>query len=115
MGLLQGKCNNIKVRDRAKMVPLLSELGKIMRDEGKISIFFSLCNDPKVNWYLGMRQNKRPEPYAELFYCNISGDIYSNVTDFVDYFIMECDMQNWLSSPKIALPSSLQVAVHVII
>jgi hypothetical protein len=94
------------------MVPLLSELGKIMKNEGKISIFFSLCNDATVNWFLGIIHNKLAFIHT---HCNISGDFYSNVTEFVDYFIMECDMQNWLLSPRIALPTNLQVAVRVIV
>jgi hypothetical protein len=55
---LQGKCSTIKVRDRAKILPLFSELGTIMKNEGKISVLFSLCNDPKVNWYLGIETYK---------------------------------------------------------
>jgi hypothetical protein len=37
------------------------------------------------------------------------------VTEFVDHFIMECDMQSWYQSPTITLPANMQVAVCPII
>jgi len=101
---------NMNLRDKAKMVPFLSELGKALRQEGKLHIVYTLCTDSNINFYLGKDFLFNFKNSANN---KIIGDYFSNVTDFVDFFILEGQFQAATTDPKISLGCSLKVLVSI--